>query len=388
MKKTHKIKLIKNLSLVVAIAIFIFSCNVENKKASISVYIDDIGNDTILMTLISFDQEPSYLFDTIISKNEEIQFDTLINKLHYGYIITKGMYKNLNNNSPYFIRSKSIEFFLSPNEDLVINGESKEFKTDYKLEGSNLNEQFNIYRKKTIDYYAETVELDYIIENHYIDNSPDSIIDSLIKKQRESSIKKAKEEKAFILNYPNYEYTAFLLNKQRKDTIIKYYPLLTVSAKESEYGQLLEKQIIIWESIKIGAAAPDFEYLTLENDTFKLSDKKGKYVVLDFWGSWCGSCIMGIPKMKEYYSKYSDRMEFVGIACRDTEKKWTRAVEKYNIPWIQILNIENKEKNLVNNYGVEGFPTKIIINKQGIIKEIFLGETDEFYTKMDNLLKE
>ena len=208
------------------------------------------------------------------------------------------------------------------------------------------------------------------------------------RKYRESYNKKLKEEIAFILDYPNYEYAAFLLNKQRKDTIIKYYPLLTISAKESEYGKLLEQQVSIWESIKIGTTAPDFEYLTLEKNTFKLSDRKGEYVILDFWGTWCKSCIMGFPKMKEYYSKYSEKVEFVGIACQDTEKKLINAVEKYNIPWIQILNIESKEKNLVNKYGVEGFPTKIIINREGLIEGVFAGETEEFYEKLDILLKE
>lgn len=381
-------KLIRNLSLVMAIAIFIISCNVENEEARILVEVDNIGSDTILLALTAFDQDPSYQFDTIISKDGKVQFDTLIHKLHHGVIFSKGMYKNLNNNIPMSVRSKVIEFFISPKEEIVIKGVCQEYMTNYKLEGSNLNEQLNIYREKTIDYYAKTIELFFKIENHYIDNSPDSIIQELEKKYRETSMKYYNEERAFILNYPDYELSAYLLNKQRKDSIIKHFPSLTVSVRESEYGKLIGQQVSTWESIKIGSMAPDFEYLTIDNSTFKLSERKGKYIILDFWGTWCSSCIKGFPKMKEYYSKYSEKAEFVGIACRDTEKKLVSAVEKYDIPWIQILNIESKEKNLVNKYGVEGFPTKLIINREGIIEGVFLGETEEFYERMDNLIKE
>ena len=61
-----------------------------------------------------------------------------------------------------------------------------------------------------------------------------------------------------------------------------------------------------------GELAPDFELPNLQGSTTKLSSLRGKYVVLDFWGSWCVWCIRGIPKMKEAYTKYKDKMEILG----------------------------------------------------------------------------
>ena len=69
-----------------------------------------------------------------------------------------------------------------------------------------------------------------------------------------------------------------------------------------------------------GELAPDFELPNLQGSTTKLSSLRGKYVVLDFWGSWCVWCIRGIPKMKEAYTKYKDKMEILGVDCRDTEE--------------------------------------------------------------------
>ena len=85
-----------------------------------------------------------------------------------------------------------------------------------------------------------------------------------------------------------------------------------------------EKQAVevVSQSIAEGQMAPDFTLKDLQGNDLALSSLRGKYVVLDFWGSWCGWCIKGIPDMKKYYDKYKDRMEILGIDCRDTEAKW------------------------------------------------------------------
>ena len=77
--------------------------------------------------------------------------------------------------------------------------------------------------------------------------------------------------------------------------------------------------------------APDFELPDLQGNPLKLSSLRGKYVVLDFWGSWCIWCIRGVPRMKEAYSKYKDKMEILGVDCQDTEEKWKAAVEEHQL---------------------------------------------------------
>ena len=73
--------------------------------------------------------------------------------------------------------------------------------------------------------------------------------------------------------------------------------------------------------------APDFELPDLQGNPLKLSSLRGKYVVLDFWGAWCIWCVRGIPNMKEAYAKHKDKMEILGIDCRDAEPKWKAAVD-------------------------------------------------------------
>ena len=135
------------------------------------------------------------------------------------------------------------------------------------------------------------------------------------------------------------------------------------------------------EKIKEGAPAPEFTLKDIHGKDFTLSSLKGKYVILDFWGSWCGWCIKGIPDLKQAYEKYKGQLEIVGIDCNDTEEKWKAAVEKHALPWIHVRNEGNPDVTFL--YGIEGFPTKIILDKEGNIVKTVVGEDPEFYKHLD-----
>ena len=139
------------------------------------------------------------------------------------------------------------------------------------------------------------------------------------------------------------------------------------------------------EKIKEGAPAPEFTLKDINGKDFALSSLKGKYVILDFWGSWCGWCIKGIPDLKKAYEKYKGQLEIVGIDCNDTEEKWKAAVEKHTLSWIHVRNEGNPDVTLL--YGIEGFPTKIILDKEGNIVKTVVGEDPEFYKHLDALMK-
>ena len=134
-----------------------------------------------------------------------------------------------------------------------------------------------------------------------------------------------------------------------------------------------------------GNAAPDFTLNDLSGKPLTLSSLRGKYVILDFWGSWCVWCIKGMPQMKEYYQKYAGKFEILGIDCNDTEAKWKAAVEKYELPWLHVYN--PRDSKVLEQYEIQGFPTKIIIGPDGNIVKTIIGEDPAFYTFLDELFK-
>ena len=129
----------------------------------------------------------------------------------------------------------------------------------------------------------------------------------------------------------------------------------------------------------------DFELNDINGKPLKLSSLRGKYVILDFWGSWCGWCIKGIPEMKKYYEKYKGKFEILGIDCNDPEEKWRAAVEKYELPWLHVYN--PNDSKVLSEYGIQGFPTKIIVDPDGKIVKTIIGEDPAFYALLDEMFK-
>ena len=134
-----------------------------------------------------------------------------------------------------------------------------------------------------------------------------------------------------------------------------------------------------------GKMAPDFTLKSIDGTDLSLSSLRGKYVILDFWGSWCIWCIKGFPEMKTYYEKYSDRMEILGVDCSDTEEKWKAAVAKHELKWKHVYN--PKDSKIPEMYAITGFPTKIVIDPEGKIVKTVVGEDPAFYTFLDELFQ-
>ena len=131
--------------------------------------------------------------------------------------------------------------------------------------------------------------------------------------------------------------------------------------------------------------APDFTLDDINGKPLTLSSLRGKYVILDFWGSWCGWCIKGIPMMKEYYAKYAGKFEILGIDCNDTPEKWKEAVAKYELPWLHVYF--TRESTVLADYAIQGFPTKIVVDPDGNIVKTIIGEDPAFYEFLDELFK-
>lgn len=195
---------------------------------------------------------------------------------------------------------------------------------------------------------------------------------------------------------PDSEISAYLASFIQTEYIEDYLKLLSPKAKESRMKPAVEAAVSRLEAerkmkeaeanVAEGKPAPDFTLNDINGKPFSLSSLRGKYVVLDFWGSWCGWCIKGMPEMKRYYVKYSGKFEIVGIDCNDTERKWKEAVEKNALPWINVKS--EQEDATPERYAVKGFPTKIVVAPDGTIAKIAVGESPEFYKYLDSLFGE
>ena len=133
-----------------------------------------------------------------------------------------------------------------------------------------------------------------------------------------------------------------------------------------------------------GDVAPDFTLKSINGKNISLSSLRGKYVMLDFWGSWCGWCIKGIPDMKACYAKHKDKLEILGIDCNDPVDRWKNAVAKHQLPWLNVRADDGSD--IFTKYAIQGFPTKIILSPEGKVVQVFVGEDPQMYKFIDELL--
>lgn len=138
--------------------------------------------------------------------------------------------------------------------------------------------------------------------------------------------------------------------------------------------------------IATGQPAPDFTLPDAQGKQVSLKSLQGKWVVLDFWGSWCRWCIKGFPQMKESYKALNGKVTFVGVACRDQKDTWLAALKQYELPWLNLW-VDPNDPTVMQTYQLRGFPTKMVIDPNGIIRNITLGEDPEFYPTLNALVK-
>ena len=202
-------------------------------------------------------------------------------------------------------------------------------------------------------------------------------------------------QKQYVVDHPDTDVSLYILSQLNMEAIEELLPTFTEKVSKGTFAPLykamdeaVQKERAREEAEKNiveGAEAPDFTLKDLNGNDLALSSLRGKYVVLDFWGSWCGWCIKGIPDMKKYYEKYKGKMEILGIDCRDTEEKWKAAVEKHELPWLHVRNEGNPDVSLL--YAIQGYPTKIVIDPEGKIAKVVIGEDPAFYEYLDELFK-
>lgn len=124
---------------------------------------------------------------------------------------------------------------------------------------------------------------------------------------------------------------------------------------------------------------------------------KGRYVLLDFWGSWCRPCRASHPHLKELYSKFKNKgFEIIGIAsehaktAEERHRLWTTAISEDGLTWLQVLNNENVQQfDAVKEYGVTAFPTKILLDRDGNIIGRYVGNGnggEAFGARLEELL--
>jgi len=180
-------------------------------------------------------------------------------------------------------------------------------------------------------------------------------------------------EKNFIEEHKN-SYVSLDLVGQRAYIITDpqrfevFYNALGDDLKNTDEGKKYAERLALVKRLVIGQPAIDFSQNDPDGKPVSLASLRGKYVLIDFWASWCGPCRMEYPYLLKAYSKFKDKnFEIIGVSLDDKELAWVKSIKDNGFPWLQVCDLKGFKNEVALAYGIAAIPQSFLIDPNGII---------------------
>lgn len=269
--------------------------------------------------------------------------------------------------------STIFEVFAQPGLAITVSGLTAGNFTDAVISGAPVNDEMNAYQESVkplndqlyaiIDSIRSSADPEAAIAKY---GAPADSLQNLIETM----------ENDYIKQNPAKLYAGVLLSRSyytmKYDDLKAAYSALSPDAQKMAQG--VEKYLTALDNVQPGKPAPELSGLTPDGKEAKLSDCKGKVVLLDFWATWCGPCRASLPHVQEIYNKYHDKgLDVFMVSCDQDEEAWkkfiadgTDGMQNYT----QILTykeVDGKTIDQSKEYGVMFIPNKFLIDAEGNI---------------------
>lgn len=347
----------------------IISCDNHENKASKIKYenaytiegkID--GRDTGLVFLGVDDttrQTPLIIFDSVKVSDSYFRFQGELE----SPLICKIMIKHLISGWPY------THYFVL-DTGLTNIHLYKDSMSNSVITGTKLQQQFTAFNKKVFD-----LDVDY---------QKKSLLYSKKSKNTDSLDEQFYHSKYnLILNEvkanPGSFVSAYLVkrNLMEEMSVADLEGIYnSLDNKNNYYSNYLLKLINAKKQTLSGTLAPNFKIVDNKNRTLTNETFKGKYLLIDFWASWCAPCREENPYLVKAYNKFAGKgFEVISISLDQNKKKWEDAVKKDNLTWIQACDLKGSRSKIVEDFGFLTIPTNFLIDKEGrIVNKNLTGE--------------
>lgn len=276
--------------------------------------------------------------------------------------------------------------FVNAQDDAAIEKEIAEFHQPYKTKFESIL-ALSKQNQLEIETVKDSVKLQQLLLKG----------DSLINQIDENRINELKQEFKFAKEHPNSIKSLEMIRirigrfegMNFYDTFEEVFQNFSPEIKNSEKGKEMAEKLKYFKQSKVGSAAPNFILKDINDKTISLADfKNKKYILIDFWASWCAPCLEELPYIKELYKKYQHQgFEIISITRDKESDSWKNAVIKNKIEsWKHISLVENQSK-IDTEYFVYGIPHKVLIDKNGVIIGKWKGSGENNKHDLQQLLK-
>ena len=293
-------------------------------------------------------------------------------------------------------RNNFTTLLIDKGETIEITADAKQMQRTYAINGSlgsSIIKEHVSHLQSNYDkvdslknVFMESQNKDNFIE---IKKTLDSIYEKIVTEQKIFSTKLIEKNinslACLIVIYQSFgRETIFNLNnKNDVDIYNKLDKALTINYPDNPHTRNFHERILEFKKIeneklnsekqaelkfKEGMSAPDFTLEDIEGKKVSLSSFKGKYVLIDFWASWCAPCRQENPRLVKLYKQYkSKNFTILGVSLDDKKSLWTKSIKEDKLSWTQVSDLSGWQSPVVELYHIQSIPYSVFIDKQGRI---------------------
>jgi thiol-disulfide isomerase/thioredoxin len=288
-------------------------------------------------------------------------------------------------------------FIFNADEKVKITGDATNIGTTYTVEGSADSKLFWEINKASIKNYGKRDSLQKLFQNFASSVQMDSVrLDSMSNALEKPFTALIAEHNNYLKDFIEKHATSMaslaaiqqLTPEEFPDTYKKLDAEIYKKYPNSAYIKAFHESVAKQNQLAVGTPAPEISMNTPEGKPLPLSSLKGKFVLVDFWASWCGPCRMENPNLVNAYKKYVAKgFDIYSVSLDKDADKWKQAIQKDGLIWKNhVSDLKYWQSPVVQLYNFNSIPTNVLIDKKGnIIAKNLRGE--ELEKKLAEILK-
>lgn len=343
----------KKIFFLIAVTFALISCG-EKAKDSFTIHGNIEGLSTG-MVYLGYAQGDDYITDSAVVKDGEFTLEGKVKEPVIGYLQVTD--------------SKGLNLVVE-NADIEISGNAAS-PDDIQIKGGKVQQEFDAYQASTKDLRdAQKPITEALMKAR--ETGDEAAFNEQMAKGRELDKKMIEANRKYIQEHPASYVSLHLLYMMSEglelEELEEMYGGMDASYQNSMAGKSIASRIKAIKNTSVGATAMDFAQTDTEGNTVKLSDLRGKYVLLDFWASWCVPCRAENPNVLKAYNTFKDKNFTVpGVSLDMNEQDWRDAIKEDGMPWTQLWDVKGPEADVVKMYGITGIPASFLIGPDGVI---------------------
>ncbi len=374
----------KTIKIGIALLVLALNASAQKKGFKIEGHAPSAKEGT--KVYIDYQSADKSIQDSAVVKNGRFLFTGNVDEPNYSRMVF-----DHDNQGKYWVANLGDRlFFYLGNENYKINIKDSLYKA--KITGAPLQAAFQSYLDEIGGDFMPLIDAarNTLANAQQKPGVTDADIKALVDSFENKFENRRLKEIEFAKNNPTSIFAIDALtdaaNKHPLSELEPIFLSLTDEVRERRGGKALDTRILADKRIKIGNTAPTFAQADTSGNLVNLADYRGKYVLIDFWASWCKPCRAENPNLKKAYEKHKDKLVVIGVSLDDTQTKdaWIAAIHKDDLPWIHVSDLKGWNNDVALMYGVRGVPQNYLIDGDGKILAFNLRD-ERLHTVLDEV---